>query len=114
MDKFINDNVKNGLIICPYWPSQPWYSRLLELLIDFPILFSEENIRDPSQMLPKSCRFLAWPIGCSPAWKLEFRKKLLNAPSEASPQIPWLLIKNAGENSVVGVVRGKLVTIRFV
>ena len=114
LDKFNNDNVINGLIICPYWPSQSWYSRLLELLIDFPILFSEECIRDPSQMLPKSCRFLAWPIGSDHVRKLEFRKKLLNAPSEASRKIPWLLTKNAGENSVVGVVRGKLVTIRSV
>ena len=114
LDKFNTDNVINGLIICPYWPSQPWYSRLLELLIDFPILFSEENIRDPSQMLPKSCRFLAWPIGCNHARKLDFQKKLQNAPLEVSPKIPWLLTKNAGENSVVGVVRGKLVTIRLV
>ena len=104
----------NGLIICPYWPSQPWYSRLLELLIDFPILFSEENIRDPSQMLPKSCRFLAWPIGCNHARKLDFQKKLQNAPLGVSPKIPWLLTKNAGESSVVGVVRGKLVTIRLI
>ena len=23
--KFLNDNVQHGLLICPYWPSQPWF-----------------------------------------------------------------------------------------
>ena len=27
LNKFENDEVTNGLIICPYWPSKPWYSK---------------------------------------------------------------------------------------
>ena len=33
--KFLNDNVQHGLLICPYWPSKPWFSKLLDMLIDF-------------------------------------------------------------------------------
>ena len=114
LDKFIDDDVINGIIICPYWPSQTWFSRLLELLIDFPIFFSEGSIKDPSQILPKNCHFLGWPIGSDHARKLAFRAQLQDVPSGVSPKIPWLDTKKAGAGSVVGVVRGKLVKIRFV
>ena len=114
LDKFTQDNVTNGLLICPYWPTKPWFPRLLDLLIDFPLVFSETCITDHSQMLPKNCHFLGWPIGSSNAQKLAFRSKLQELPSEVSQKIPWLDIKNAGLNSVVGVVKGKLITVRLI
>ena len=114
LDKFIQDNVTNGLLICPYWPTKPWFPRLLDLLIDFPLVFSETCITDQSQMLPKNCHFLGWPIGSSNAQKLAFRSKLQELPSKVSQKIPWLDIKNAGVNSVVGVVKGKLITVRLI
>ena len=109
--KFLNDNVLHGLLICPYWPSQPWFSKLLDLLIDFPILFPTAEISDPSHMLPKSCRFLGWPIGSGNALHEAFLRRLPDAPSEVSQEIPWLDTRNTGENSVVGVVKGKLVVV---
>ena len=114
LDKFVNDNVKNGLLICPYWPSKPWFPHLLNLLIDFPLVFSESCIMDHSQMLPRNCRFLGWPIGSVNAQKLAFRNKLPELPSKVSIKIPWLDTKNAGANSVVGVVQTKLITVRFI
>ena len=114
LDKFTQDNVTNGLLICPYWPTKPWFPRLLDMLIDFPLVFSEACITDHSQMLTKNCHFLGWPIGSSNAQKLAFRSKLQELPSKVSPKIPWLDIKNAGVNSVVGVVKGKLITVRLI
>ena len=110
--KFENDNVKHGLLICPYWPSQPWFAKLLELLIDYPILFSSANISDPSRLLPKSCHFLGWPIGTESALHKAFLKKLPGAPSKVSQEILWLDTRSHGDNSVVGVVKGKLVVVR--
>ena len=107
--KFIEDNVTHGLLICPYWPSQPWFSKLLDLLIDFPLIFSTAEISDPSHLLPKSCRFLGWPIGSVNAHQRAFLRRLPDAPSEVSQEIPWLDIRNTGESSVVGVVDGKLI-----
>ena len=80
------------------------------MLIDFFLIGPESSISDQSRMLPRSCLFLGWPIGSVHAQKLAFREKLLDAPSEASQQIPWLGINDAGESSVVGVVKRKLVT----
>ena len=113
LSKFVNDNVSHGLLICPYWPSQPWFSTLLSLLIDFPLLFSSAEISDPSHLLPRSCRFLGWPIGSQSVHQQAFLRKLPVAPSRASPGTPLLGIRNTGENSVVGVVSGKLVMTRF-
>ena len=48
LNKFENDKVTNGLIICPYWPSKPWFPKLLEMLIYFPLDFSDSFITDPS------------------------------------------------------------------
>ena len=107
--KFIEDNVNHGLLICPYWPSQPWFSKLLDMLIDFPILFPAAEISDPSHQLPRSCRFLGWPIGSVNVHQQAFLKRLPDAPSKASQEIPWLGTRNTGENSVVGVVNGKLI-----
>ena len=114
LDKFENDNVTNGLLICPYWPSKPWFPRLLNLLIDFPLVFSGSSITDHSQMLPRSCLFLGWPIGSVNVQRLAFRNQLPELPSEVSIKIPWLDIKDAGVNSVVGVVQRKLVTVRLI
>ena len=113
-DKFIADNVIHGLIICPYWPSQPWFSGLLELLIDSPFLISDSCIVDPSRLLPKHCHFLGWPIGTVRAQRQAFRAKLPAAPSGVSQRIPWLGTKGAGVSSAVGVLDGKLVMVRSV
>ena len=109
--KFTEDNVKQGLLVCPYWPSQPWFSRLLSLLIDFPLLFPGSAIKDPSGMLPRRCRFLGWPIGTVPAQRLAFLGELPDVPSGVSPRIPWLGTRDTGEGSVVGVLENKLVSV---
>ena len=31
-------DVAAGIIVVPYWPTEPWYSLLIKLLIDIPIL----------------------------------------------------------------------------
>ena len=111
LNKFENDKVINGLIICPYWPYKPWYSKLLEMLIDHPLFFSDSCIRDSSQMLPRNCHFLGWPIGSVLAQRLEFQEKLLSVNSKVSLKVPWSGTRNIGEASEVEVVQRKLVRI---
>ena len=112
--KFEQDKVLNGLIICPYWPSKPWFSKLLEMLIDFPLDFPDSCITDPSHMLPRHCHFLAWPIGSVLSQRLAFQEKLPNVNSRVLSKIPWLDTKDIGKSSVVGVLQRKLVIARFV
>ena len=109
--KFISDSVTKGLIISPYWPSRPWFSSLLNLLIDQPILLPPGSIQDPHSHLPKRCRFLAWPIGCSPMQQQAFLGRLPSLSSVALKGAPFVHIRNIGEGSVCGVVRDKLITV---
>ena len=110
LNKFLTDKVTHGVIICPYWPSQPWFPLLLDLLIDPPLLFPAGSVRDPDKMLPNHCQFLAWSIGSLPALREEYRETLPNVPSRALSRKPWLGTKGIGENSPIGVIQGKLVT----
>ena len=112
LNKFNNDKVLNGLIICPYWPSKPWFSNLLEMLIDFPLVFPDSSITDPSRLLPRHCHFLAWPIGSVLSQRLAFQETLPNVNSKVLSKIPWLDTKDIGKNSVVGVLQSKLVIAR--
>ena len=110
LTKFRADEVARGVIICPYWPSQPWFPLLLELLIDSPIFFPAGSVQDPDEMLPNHCQFLAWSIGTLPALREGFLETLPNVPSGALSRKPWLGTKGIGENSPLGVIQGKLVT----
>ena len=112
--KFEQDKVLNGLIICPYWPSKPWYSKLLEMLIDSPLVFPDSCITDPSHMLPRHCHFLAWPIGSELSQRLAYQERLPNVSSKVLSKIPWLDTKDIGKSSVVGVLQRKCVIARSV
>ena len=40
LSSFIDQDIKYGLLISPFWPSQPYFATLLSLLIDNPLIFS--------------------------------------------------------------------------
>ena len=63
ISKFISDSPDYGLILTPYWPSASWYATLLSILIDLPFLLPAGCVQDEATLLPRHCRFLAWPIG---------------------------------------------------
>ena len=111
--KFISDNVSQGLLITPYWPSSPWFSSLLNLLIDSPFLLPPGCVSDEVNLLPKNCRFLAWPIGCDQLLQQAFLKKLPKLNSKALKEKPFVNIKKGGDGSACGVVNDRLVTVRL-
>ena len=71
----ILQNVENeqakGILVVPYWPTQPWFSKFTSLCTENPILFSTEAIlilahpwREEHQLT--KVRILATPIsGCN-------------------------------------------------
>ena len=101
------------LMITPCWPSASWYSALLSLLIDSPFLLPAGCLQDEATLLPKHCRFLAWPIGCDPVLQLAFQRKLPLLNCAASVEKPLSLIREVGDGSACGVLKGRLVTVRL-
>ena len=113
ISKIVSDQIECGLIITPCWTSATWFSALLSLLIDFPFLLPAGCVQDEAALLPKHCRFLAWPIGCDPVLQLEFQEKLPLHNSAVSIEIPFAPINVVGDGSACGVLNGKLVTVRL-
>ena len=111
LDKFIADGTGRGLLICPYWPSQSWYPTLLSLLIAPPILLPAGSIVDKACRLPRHCRQVAWTIGSSPAARKGYQGTLQYVGSRGLVVRPSLLTSDAGQNSVVGLINGCLVTV---
>ena len=101
------------LMITPCWPSASWYSALLSLLIDSPFLLPAGCLQDEATLLPKHCRFLAWPIGCDPVLQLAFLRKLPLFNCVASVGKPLSLIREVGDGSACGVLKDRLVTVRL-
>lgn len=113
LSKFISDNVNQGLLITPFWPSSPWFSSLLNILIESPFILPPGCVSNEDSLLPRFCRFLAWPIGCDPQLQQDFQRTLPKLSSEVLKEKPFVCIKDIGDGSACGVVRGRLVTVRL-
>ena len=111
LTKFIADKTGHGLLICPYWPSQPWYPTLLSLLIAPPILIPTGSVVDETCRLPRHCRLVAWTIGSSPVAQMGFHTTLPYVGSKGLIAAPLLLTKDVGINSVIGIINGYQVTV---
>ena len=110
---FLNQKVKFGLIICPFWPSQPYFSTLLNLLIDDPFLFSA-SVLEETQMLPQSASTLmACYISSTSAPQMEYQKRLPRASSEALKHKHCVPTYGVGKSLHIGVIRGKLITAHY-
>ena len=113
INKFISDNTGHGLLICPYWPAQPWFPSLLSLLIDSPFLIPPAVVQDPNCRLPKHCQLVAWSIGCSRVKHTAFLNNMQNVPSKITKEKLLSHISNVGENSPIGIINGKLITVQL-
>ena len=70
------------LLVAPFWPRQPWFPRLLDLLVQPPVRLPirpdlltqpRTQFRHPD---PASLHLCAWMLSKSPSDQLAFRKKL--------------------------------------
>ena len=48
LNKFLHENAHDAILISPYWPSQPYFPTLLELLANNPILFPVSMLENAS------------------------------------------------------------------
>ena len=109
--KFRNDEVGHGLLICPYWPSQPWFSSILEMLISSPFSLPSGSVVDSDSILPRHSLLLALPIGCCPRSQREFQRGLPVRCSGASSLLPLLGTRDSGVNSTLGFIGNRVVTV---
>ena len=113
LSKFISDRTGHGVLICPYWPSQAWFPSLLSLLISCPILLPTDSVLDDCCRMPRSCRLVAWPIGCSPVEHTAFLRGLPSVVSEVSYEKPLSRTKGVGPDLQIGTIGGKVITVEL-
>ena len=111
--KFISDRVGHGLLVCPLWPSQPWFSTVLELLIAPPFLLPSDSIMDEEKRLPRHSRLLGCPIGSIPQEQRVYQGGLQSVGCGALRWGPLSSIKNIGANFIIGSIANRQVTVEL-
>ena len=82
------------ILICPFWPSQPWFPSLSSFLIDFPLLLPSSStlFRNPGNpeavhpLLPH-LKLVACKLSANSYLQTNFRQKLSTSCSPAGNQI---------------------------
>ena len=96
--------IEFGLLICPFWPSQPYFSNILEMLIDIPLIISASQLEDAA-MLPKSVsRVMACYISTNYALQREFQRKLPVASCDLYKRQLYVPTSVVGNPLYVGAV----------
>ena len=113
LSKFIADKVGHGLFVCPLWPSQSWFSTVLDLLIASPFLLPTGAVMDENNRLPKFSRLLACPIGSSPLEQRVYREGLQSVDYGVSNVKHSLDTRNIGDNSIIGSIENRVITVKL-
>ena len=113
LSKFISDKVGHGLLVCPFWPSQSWFSIMLDLLIAPPFLLPLGAVVDVDHRLPRRSRLLACPIGCPQQEQRAYQKGLPNVRFRGSNQKPFKGIKLIGNGFMIGSIKNSAITVEL-
>ena len=112
LSKFLAEKVGHGLLVCPLWPSQPWFPTVLELLIASPFLIPTGAVMDENNRIPKFSRLLACPIGSSPQMQRVYREGLPSVDYVVSNVKHSLDTRNIGDNSIIGSIENRVITVK--
>ena len=113
LSKFISDETDHGLLVCPYWPSQPWFPTLLDLLIAPPLLLPPASVVDEHRRLPNCCQLVGWIIGLNRAKRTTYLKRLGSVGSGVSIGRPSYHTRDVGQGSAIGLTNGCVVTVEL-
>ena len=113
LSKFISDKVGHGLLVCPLWPSQPWFSTMLDLLIAPPFLLPIGSVVDRDHRLPRRSRYLGCPIGCNQPELRAFQRGLPSVRFEGLSQKPFKGIRVIGNGFMIGSIKKRAITVEL-
>ena len=109
----------NLVLICPVWPTQPWYPVLLELACDVPLLLPQlTNLLTSPRGRPhpllssRSLRLAAWNLSGKPGASRDFRNRLSSCCSQGIVRTRSQLTIQPGETGVSGVFDGTSIPFR--
>ena len=100
------------ILITPFWPKKNWYSHLLWMSIDLPIMLQNHKIilrtaEGAPPQLDKDFHLIAWKLSGNQSQTREFQEKLQRSfPTKTeNPQRNFMM--DIGPNGQAGVIEGK-------
>ena len=105
------------ILIAPFWPRRHWYPKILQYLIANPIRLPalEDLLHQPMTNIyhpnPSIFNLTAWMLSTNLSKRKDFLRKLENYSQPHGELGPKKIIQSNFENSVAGVVEGKLIPI---
>ena len=103
-------DLHEGLLICPFWPSQPYFPSLLHLLIDSPVLFSVSRLEGANILPRHMSTFLASHISTNQDQIRAFRAQLSSCSYGASTLIPYVSTYASEKCLPIGYLQDRCVT----
>lgn len=103
------------LLIAPVWPTQNWYPRLLQLLVDVPFLLppSDDLLVLPHNHelhpLRNKMELAAWMLSGIPCQQEAFLRKQLKSSADPGHLVQRNNTREFGRNGLAGVVRDRLI-----
>ncbi len=110
LEKVLKDHPCEMILVAPKWPNQSWYARLLELLVDLPLVLP---LREDLLFQPHNHqRHRSLPAVCLHAWRLSsdlskreaFRRQLPIRSLAVVDNLHGLSTTASGRSSLVGVL----------
>lgn len=105
LQKIRSDNAK-GILVAPFWPTQPWFPQLLQMLWDHPVVLPSQKdlLTHPSyphklHPLREKLKLIVCPLSGRQSESLEFQKTLppsLSQHGETPPKSSIQHISNSG------------------
>lgn len=101
------------VLVAPVWQAQHWYSLLLEMCVQNPILLpsNQDLLRNPKGELHplgrnQKLQLAAWVVSGNTWLQKEYRKRLLSSSQTQEEQVHYQIMSRPGANGFAGVVRG--------
>jgi hypothetical protein len=112
----INADRTTALILAPHWPGQPWFPKLLEMLVDYPRLLPQRPHLislpfepEKEHSLQHKLHLTVWPVSASAIAQRDFQQRLQELPCPRGVRLPGNDILGRGTLGQAGVVNGRCV-----
>ena len=104
---FLNQSIEFGLLICPFWPSQPYFPSLLNIMIDNPLIISASLVENASTLPCNISKLMGCFISSNSVRQRAFQQKQPLASYAASIQIHCAHTYASGSSFPIGVLHDR-------
>ena len=116
--KKVCEDGASGVLICPLWPTQPWFPSLMQMLVDTPIVLPLNILylpfkREKSHEMDKNLRLMACPVSGVASLTEAFRERLPMSDAPLGAEFRVRKPNSILENGFISVISGKLIPFKL-